>query len=338
MKPVELSVFTEAISPERQSEQVMYFFRRIKYALQLKKLPPLKTYGGHYAVTRSLVEGLKKIGVEFNYNPTRTNDIAPNVIVLSGAERLKYMVQLKNKGEIKILFAGPNIFESPLEENALLTDPAIDKCVVPSGWVKTFFIQEAQSVSNKIEIWHAGVDAEYWKPWAQQKENKAIIYWKTEEEAFCEAVMDIVRQYGFEPVKIKYGIYTPGEYREELNKSLFAVFISRSESQGIAMAEAWSMNVPVYAWDPGTLDYKSRTYREVTSCPYLTDEAGLRWKSIDQLKDIIGKTGNGTLSFQPREYALRLFTDEHAASELIENFRRYNGSRSVSQTVNAKMS
>ena len=325
MMAEEITVFTEAIFPEGHLQRARSVFRRLKFFLQAKKTPSYKKYGGHYAVTRSLVEGLIKNNITFNYNPSRKKDIADKVIVLAGMERLKDMVELKRKGKIKTLFAGPNIFESPLEENGLLMDPAIDKCIVPSEWIRSFFIQEAQTLQDKVEIWHAGVDTEYWKPVVGQKRNKVIVYWKTEAEDYYRSVCDLLRDYDYEPATIKYGSYSIEEYKELLNQSLFIVFISRSESQGIAMAEAWSMDVPVYAWDPGKLDYKNRNYREVTSCPYLTDEAGLKWTDVNELKELLGKTKNSGCSFQPRKYALRFFTDEHTSAELVSKFRRFNG-------------
>jgi len=337
MKPAELTVFTEPISAEGTTQQVRSFFRPLKFALQGKTPPPRKKYGGHYAVTRSLLEGLKKTGIDFNYNPSRKKDIAGNVIVLAGVERLQKLIELKQQGKIKILFAGPNICESPLEEDDLLTNLAIDKCIVPSGWIKTFFIQEQQTLKDRVEIWHAGVDTEYWKRSIQDKPSKVILYWKTEGEEFYHAIKDVIRQYGYEPVTINYGNYSLPEYKEALNKSLFAVFVSRSESQGIAMAEAWSMDVPVYAWDPGKLDYKNRDYREVTSCPYLTNEVGLKWTDIHQLKDILEGTRKGIFSFQPRQYAIRLFADEQTSTALVNKFRHHSGTTLASGFVNAKM-
>ena len=35
------------------------------------------------------------------------------------------------------------------------------------------------------------------------------------------------------------------------------VFLSQSESQGLAVLEALSMNVPVLAWNPGAATYDS---------------------------------------------------------------------------------
>ena len=38
-------------------------------------------YRGHFAVTRSLIEGLKAINANFNYNPLRYSQLADTVIV-----------------------------------------------------------------------------------------------------------------------------------------------------------------------------------------------------------------------------------------------------------------
>src|SRR5882757_3664812 len=100
MKPFKLTVFTEPISANGFIPRVKSFLRPLKFFLQGKKAPQQKKYGGHYAVTRSLVEGLQKIGADFNYNPMREKDISENVIVLAGVERLKEAIELKNKEKI----------------------------------------------------------------------------------------------------------------------------------------------------------------------------------------------------------------------------------------------
>ena len=53
---------------------------------------------------------------------------------------------------------------------------------------------------------------------------------------------------------------------------LLAVFLSSSESQGIALAEAWSMNVPTFVWNPKPKELNGRYFPSVDSAPYLTPE------------------------------------------------------------------
>jgi hypothetical protein len=319
MKPFKLTVFTEPVSAVGFTQEVKSFLRPVKFFIQGKKTPQKKKYGGHYAVTRSLVEGLDKLGIAFNYNPANEKNIAENVIVLAGVERLKEAIELKKKGNIKFLLAGPNVVDDVLSENQVVADPAIDYYVVPSEWVKDLVIKDCVKLEDRVLCWSAGVDSEYWKPGTKTgQRNKALIYWKTEPEEFCQEVVNVVRQQGIQPLLIKYGAYTIAEYKEKLDQSFVTIFISRSESQGIALAESWSMNVPSLVFDPGEFFFNGRMVYNVSSSPYLTRSTGLTWKDREDLKRIIAdKTVFN--DFSPREYVLKRFTDEYSAKQLINS-------------------
>jgi glycosyltransferase involved in cell wall biosynthesis len=168
-----------------------------------------------------------------------------------------------------------------------------------------------------VLCWHGGIDSRNWQPSTETKDrDNVLIYWKTEPEEFCENVVELVRGLRTNPAVIRYGKYNVREYKEQLDKSRFAIFISRSESQGIALAEAWSMNVPTLVFDPGNLFFTGRTIYNVSACPYLTNETGLAWKNLDELKRMITDK-NLLKAFAPREYVLRQFTDEYSAKQLI---------------------
>jgi hypothetical protein len=288
--------------------------------LQGKKAPGKKKYGGHYAVTRSLVEGLKKIGADFNYNPFHEKDIAENVIVLAGVERLKEMIGLKKKGIIRVLLAGPNVVEDVRSEDGIAADPAIDHYIVPSEWVKDLVIQDCRKLKDRVRCWSAGVDTEYWKPVInRERRDEVLIYWKSEAEEFYHDIIRIVKEQGLKPSSIKYGNYNVAEYKEQLDKSLFTIFISRSESQGIALAEAWSMDVPTFVFDPGEFFFSGRMVYNVSSCPYLKRTTGLTWKNLGELRELINDKNSYT-GFSPREYVLKEFTDGYSAGQLIKLF------------------
>jgi glycosyltransferase involved in cell wall biosynthesis len=327
MKPPKLTVFTEPIHAEDLIGRIKSFLRPLKYFLQGQELPAKKTLGGHYAVTRSLVQGLKKTGVDFNYNPSREKDIAENVIVLAGVERLKQAINLKNKGKIRMLLAGPNVVEDVRSENGIVANEAIDRYIVPSEWVKDLVIEDCGRLKDRVLCWSAGVDSEYWKPTVDAKDRKQVlIYWKTEPEEFCNEVIKFVREEGMNPALLQYGKYSVEEYKGLLDRSAYAIFISRSESQGIALAEAWSMNVPTLVFDPGEFFFGGRTIYNVSACPYLTPSTGLNWKTLAELRNII-RDKNSFTGFKPREYVLKRFTDEYSARQLIENLIPPTGGR-----------
>lgn len=87
---------------------------------------------GPSAVLRSLMNGLKGEGVDFNYNPKNGKDVGGVVIVLSHIEALREAIELKRSGKIKKLLAGPNLVNLPSDNLELVTHPLIDYYLVNS--------------------------------------------------------------------------------------------------------------------------------------------------------------------------------------------------------------
>jgi hypothetical protein len=79
--------------------------RRIKKIGKKILGKPEVKYSGHYAVTRSLIAGLNKLGVAYQYNPTSDKKIHGHVHVLAGVDTLRYAIEQKRKGRIKRLTA-----------------------------------------------------------------------------------------------------------------------------------------------------------------------------------------------------------------------------------------
>jgi hypothetical protein len=325
MKNIRLTVLTEPLPkpPGDPTSLIKSALRPLKFFLSGKPTPIKKKYGGHQAVTRSLVEGLTKIGADFNYNPPEDDRILENVIVLSGPQTLRNAISLKEQGKIRFLLAGPNISDSVLDEDQIVGHPAIDFFVVPSSWIEVNVVKQLPSLTNKVLCWPVGVDTAYWTPQKKRSEKNVVVYWKTENEQFCENVENVLKSNGYTPLRIRYGNYHPLHYRAALNKSAFAVFVSRSESQGVALAEAWAMDVPTLVWDPGELTFNGRTFEEVSACPYLSTETGKRWVTIDELNGLVATYYRYSDQFKPKSHASRLFSDEVCASSLL-NFISLN--------------
>ena len=279
--------------------------------------PSDSEYCGHPAVTRSLVEGLRRLGVPATYNPQDPRDIAPVVVVLCNVDALRQAIAWRREGRITRLMAGPNLVVLPHEADGILLSPEIDYCLVPSEWVGIAYQQEAPSLRDRIRVWAAGVDAEWWAPGKRCRGNRALVYWKSEPQEFFDRVVQVVERAGLAADVMRYGTYTREEYRAKLARADVAIFISRSESQGLALAEAWSMDLPTLVWDPGELVYNGRRYDPVSSCPYMTDATGLRWKSFDELEHLLTRKVWAELRFAPRVWVLENMTDELCAQHLL---------------------
>lgn len=285
---------------------------------------PIESYSPdswvHAGVTNSLLRGLQDLDVDFNYNPRKIEDLGSTVIVLTNIDALLEAIKLKKSGKIKKLLAGPNLVVLPKEHNSILLDPAIDMCIVPSKWVKTAYLEEAPNLTNRIGIWPAGIDIQYWEPMHrlfQKNSKEVLVYWKTESEDFCKKIEHILQNYGWNPCRIKYGEYHPAIYKQLLDNSLFAVFISRTESQSLALLEAWAMDVPTLVWDPQPLNTHGRIYSAISACPYLTKYTGSRWETLQELELLVQNMSNQLQNFKPLNWVKKYMSNRVATKRLL---------------------
>ena len=132
---------------------------------------------------------------------------------------------------------------------------------------------------------------------------------------------------GLTPLRVRsrhgeHSLFTPDELRRLLDRSVLAVFLSTFETQGIALAEAWSMNVPTIVWDPqGDAEWRGRHFTSGSSAPYLTPATGLAAGNTAGLEPAIRQALATLASFQPREWVLAHMTDAICSRQLFDLIR-----------------
>src|SRR5262249_9038381 len=111
-------------------------------------------------------------------------------------------------------------------------------------------------------------------------------------------------------------------------RSSVAVFLSTFETQGIALAEAWSMDVPTLVWNPrSSAEWRGRRFVAGSSCPYLTPATGLDWVTLGDLQRVLIEAIDGRTGFQPRRWTLEHMTDAVCSQTLYDLIM--NGARSL---------
>ena len=287
---------------------------------------PGSPYPGHYAVTRSVVEGLRAIGVDFNFNPASFSELA-RVVYAPANEALMQAIELKRHGAIDFLVAGPvNAFFAD-ECHGIMLSREIDLAIVAHEWMIDFY-RETPDLARKSRACPCGVDVEFWKPMGTAKERACVVYWKSGDERFCEEVEAIVKRAGLEPIRVRsrhgeHSIFKPPELRAALDRAVVSVFLSTFESQGIALAEAWAMNIPTVVWDPqGDAEWLGRHFTSQSSAPYLTPSTGLAVRDVDALDAAIAQALATLDTFQPRGWVLEHMTDAVCSRKLYEVIMR----------------
>lgn len=297
------------------SKRIFIFIRYQVYKLFGKNYP---FYRGHPAVTRSLVEGLKKKDIDFVYNPNCISELTDLVVVLSGVETLKQAIALKQKRKIKILLAGPNIVIHSNDFNNLISSPEIDLCITPSPIATSNYILMNPLLTNRTVSWPAGVDVDYWKPNKSIVRNQILVYEKQAKGPVgpIEPYVEFLKSNGYTVKVIKYGDYSLQEYKTQLLHSIAMVGFVRDESQGIAWAEAWSCDVPLFLWNNHWNVFRGVKHR-CSPAPYLTDENGIFFDDHNDFQIKFQQWEKGHFKFQPRKWCLENMSDEVCAQNLI---------------------
>ncbi len=283
---------------------------------------PPSPYPGHYALVRSVAEGLRAIDADFNFNPASFSQLA-RVIYAPANEALLQAMALKRRGDVDFIAAGPTNALFVDDCDGILQRPEIDLVIVPSAWAMDFH-RSVPGVLGKSRVCPCGVDAGVWAPAATRKEQSAVVYWKSGDERLCEEVEAMVRRCGLEPLRVRarageHNLFTPDALRNMLDRSVIAVFLSTFETQGIALAEAWSMNVPTVVWDPrGEAEWRGRTFTSGSSAPYLTPATGIAARDTASLEPAIRQALASLDSFQPRAWVLANMTDAICSRRLYE--------------------
>jgi hypothetical protein len=154
-----------------------------------------------------------------------------------------------------------------------------------------------------------------------------VVYWKSGDEALCEQAEQVVRAFGLEPRRIRsrhgeHTLFGPEDYRRMLDQSAFGVFLSTFETQGVALVEAWSMDVPTLAWDPqGAAEWRGRSFQSRSSAPYLTPATGGLWRTLDELAPLLRGALANRAAFRPREWVLAHMTDALCSAALLKLIR-----------------
>jgi hypothetical protein len=148
--------------------------------------------------------------------------------------------------------------------------------------------------------------------------RQVLIYDKVSakrEDAMSEYVK-VLESRNYEVSNISYGSYVPEQYLAELRKSSLLVGFSTNESQGIAWAEAWAVDVPTILWFQDHSEYQGRRFSNSSTAPYLTDSTGLFFSDVSSFQQALDRWETASTAFNPRSWVLENMSDEASARQL----------------------
>lgn len=307
--------------PHALQQRLWLTGRRLNYWRKGQRPP---RYSGHYAVTRSLVEGMVKAALPVNHNPQQMTSVAERVHVPGGVHALRQAILMKQRGDIKQLTCGPNIAVLASDHDSILQSPEIDAVVNHTEDAMAFWRADAPEL--RYLLWAAGVDPEFWRPGHSGQRDRILIFDKHVDPgtdparilpyvAYLESLgygVDILRRNDSEGEG-----YTAQTFLSLLQSAALMVGFTmyHGESQGIAWAEAWSTDVPTLILSKEGTIYEGRPLF-LKSAPFLTPSTGALFDNFGDFQHQFDLWRHGLHAFRPRQWVLEHMSDEVSARDL----------------------
>ncbi|WP_278548768.1 hypothetical protein [Cloacibacillus evryensis] len=318
---MKISFLTKPFSPlERTAKDIERRFNYLKYTLMgnaYKAWTCTFPLGGHQDVVDSFIKGAKFFpDVELLINPSRKDAKGSVLYVPSSWRTLRDAIILRRSGWAEKLIAGPLICLEHIDEyGAIITDPAIDLYLLASRWVENVYHDEAAQkhlILNDTAVWAAGVDHEVWTP--QNKEpsdtlKNVLVYVKGQGKTMYQATLDMLNLYEKETKTLFCGTHTPTDYKKMLEWSDFVICLGGSETQGLALAQAWSMNRQTLVYESDFIRKNKRN-----AAPYITEHTGKKWSDISELDECLASLRKLT----PRDWIIENQTNKIAFGKFLD--------------------
>lgn len=271
-------------------------------------------YHGHSAVTESIIKGFEDCQYPYSYNNFKEH--FKICWVVADYQALNFF--LRNK-LYEYLIVGPNVVNMPYDHNNILNHKNINLIVVPSIWIQQAYKKYTQ---KNIFIWYAGVDQKYWQSSIKKNDNKSVlIYLKTKNYKLLNDIIECLRSLNIDYDIIIYGKYKKKEFKNKLEKSLLSIFISISESQGIALLESWSMDVPTFVWKSNVKIINQVIYDFTSAAPYLNPQLGEFFEGVPDLQKLINEFILKKKKYKPRDWVMKNMTNKISSNIIYKQLK-----------------
>lgn len=283
---------------------------------------------GPQKVVKNLIKGLDILAYPYVVN--HALDSCHLLWIHDDLEALKKVDKLNNN--IKVV-AGPNIF---ILARHISSKIDLSKIIYihPSPWAMNFWADFGFN-KCKLDFWPTGIDTEIFLPSTDKKEN-VLIYFKQRFRSELEFVKKILEDKNITFNVIEYGNYRESEYINYLKNTRYIIWLGRQESQGIALEEAMSMNIPILVWDVSFLGHwtaskkemaifndQENKYREATSAFYFDNNCGVKVKEEKDIPQAIDLMEKKWSEFSPRQYVLDNLNLVKQAKDLIYLYEKH---------------
>lgn len=153
------------------------------------------------------------------------------------------------------------------------------------------------------------------------EKNNVMLYFKHRNPIELNVIIDFLNS-----KNIKYSLFSyDSEYNENdyihcLQNSKFCIWLDAHESQGFALQEALSCNVPLLVWNVTSMNQEygsSYPYISATTTPYWDAKCGEIFYNANEFEEAYNKLTQNINNYNPREFILENLSIEVCEQRFI---------------------
>lgn len=189
----------------------------------------------------------------------------------------------------------------------------------PSNWARDVWKYNPMCSNIRIETLPFGVDtARFNEISPAENKTNVFLYYKSRRPEELNLLLKFLEQRNINVRVFSYtSKYTEAEYLSYLQNSKYGIWLGRHESQGFALEEALSCNVPLFVWDVKSMNQEyGYNYSDIpaTVIPYWDNRCGEYFYNENELETVFTRFLAKLDSYKPREYVL-----ENLSMDVCEN-------------------
>jgi hypothetical protein len=265
---------------------------------------------GPLKVILNLKESLNECGIDYSSNE---NLYSKNLLLHYDANGYKKHENLEHQ----TCFIGPQFWPFDNYGKFLIENPQYyNQLIVPSQWVKDLLLLKFGVEENKVSIWPVGI-----KETNLNKNIKydCLIYSKRRSTEEVSKAITFLESKNLSYNIISYGNYQESDFELLASQSRFCFLINGSESQGIAVQEMMSSNLPLLVWDINDWNDEGEDYRvPATSVPYWDETCGEKFYNESEMGETFLNFYDRIGSYNPREFVEKNLSYKRSVEILLE--------------------
>lgn len=256
-------------------------------------------------VVANLTKGLQSLKVNYNVNAPYINTdfpaycLSPHPFLFSDPD---------------LLSIGPNICVLPTDL-PVVTEQKFKYFITPCDWTADLYSRWIER--DKIKVWPVGIDTQNFQPSPSTKTFDCLLYLKNRLPSEIDEAKRILEEFNQHYSVFEYGKYREEDFLERISVSRYCFVLGNTESQGIAIQEMMSCNLPLFVWDKTEWDHRGEELKcSASTVPYWGKECGI--KTDINIEENFERFLDTLANYNPRSYIENNFSLKKRASEFLD--------------------